>query len=581
MLQELQDNIDTDRVSETNNGRFFGNGHHNGNRHLPSSLPAEADNVDTQVRYREILFFFGRLIAHFILWDIVVKRMPLLGGWTNRTRPQRFRRWSYRFRLLAVQKGGVLIKLGQFMSARVDILPPEVTEELQGLQDEVPPVPLPQIWATIQAELGDTSLRFAHIETDPLAAASLGQTHRAWLLPSNGTTERGEAVVIKVQRPHIEAIVKTDLEALRVVSRWLMRYGPIRRRANVPALMEEFAYTLWEELDYESEADNAERFARMYADHERVYIPAVYRQHSTKRVLVLENVEGLKVNDLVALEAAGIDPKEVAAVVFDAYFQQFFRESFFHADPHPGNLFIRPRTDIPWTSDDGPRPFWLIFIDFGMVGHIRENVSDNLYKLLISVIQRDGSQLTEAYNNLGFFLPGSDLERIAEAQTILLERIWGRNLMELAQPDPQEVQELGQEFRDILFEFPFQIPQDFIYLGRAIGMMSGLMTSLDPEINPWYLIEQYGRQLMSEQRVEFTWETVLGLIRPYLATPGRVRKLLEDAEKGRLRLQTKPDRETLRRLERVEKRVGQLNWSVLGAAGIISAALLWRDRQRR
>lgn len=576
----------------TTNGSSAPNGHHQNGRIAPpnttiaaeqyTSTPPPIATIDTRARYRRILIFFGSAILHFIWWDILVRRIPVAGAFAARSRPRRFRRWAHRFRLLALEMGGVLIKLGQFLSARVDVLPPEITNELQGLQDEVSAIPTDVVWYILQEELGDLSQRFAIIEKDPLAAASLGQTHRAWLWPQNGASELGDAVVVKIQRPQIEIIVQTDLDALQVVSHWVMRYGPIRRRANVPALMEEFAYTLWQELDYEGEVDNAERFAAIYANHTRVYIPAVYRLHSTKRVIVLENVEGIKINDVDSIVAAGIDPKEVAAIVFDAYFQQFFRASFFHADPHPGNIFIRPRTDLPWDPDqEEGRPFWLTFVDFGMVGHISPQISKNIYKIMVSVVQRNGNALTEAYNDLGFFLPSADLDRIAEAQETLLDRMWGRNLMDLAQPDPEEIKELGQEFRDVLFEFPFQVPQDFVYLGRAIGMMSGLMTALDPNINPWYLVEKYGKELIAEQqREDLNLEGILNLLRPYLAAPSRVNKILEDAEAGRLKLQSKPDKETLYRLQQVEKKVGQLSWSILGAASIVSAALLWKDRNK-
>jgi predicted unusual protein kinase regulating ubiquinone biosynthesis (AarF/ABC1/UbiB family) len=477
--------------------------------------------------------------------------------------------------------GGVMIKLGQFLSARVDVLPPEITEELQGLQDEVPPVPSVEIFQVLRAELGDLARHFAHIEPEPLAAASLGQAYRAWLLPENGNTERGESVVVKVQRPSIEEIVQVDLDALKLVARWVMYYPPIRRRADVPALMEEFAQTLWEELDYEAEANSAEQFAIMFANNDRVYIPAIYRQHSTGRVLTLEDVEAIKITDVEAMTAVGIHSAEVADILFDAYFHQIFREGFFHADPHPGNLFVKPRTDLAWAEgDEGGRPFWLIFVDFGMVGRVADLMGDNLRKVLISVTQRDARQLTEAYNNLGFFLPGADLERIIEAQDTVLNRIWGRNLLELARPDPHEVQESGKEFRDLLFDFPFQVPQDFIYLGRAIGMMSGLVSLLDPEINPWYKIEKYGLELIQREAAQtLTWETAVNLIKPYLTTPARIQRLLEAAENGRLQLQNKADRDTLRRLDRLEKRIGQLSWSVLGAAGMVTAVLWWRKKK--
>lgn len=540
-------------------------------------------------RYLRILSFFSAIILHVILLDLLLGRVPLLRMWPRRTRSTRFRRWAHRFRLLAIDMGGVMIKLGQFLSVRVDVLPPEVTEELQGLQDEVPAESPQRMLAMLAAELGPLRQHFAEVEEAPLAAASLGQTHRAWLQPEAGQDGRGEAVVVKIQRPDIERLVRTDLAALRIVARWVMRYRPIRRRANVPALMEEFAETLWEELDYRSEADNAERFGDMYAHHNRIYIPAVYRALSTRRVIVLENVEAIKITDVDRLWNAGIDPSEVAEVMLTAYFEQIFKEGFFHADPHPGNLFVRPQEQVPWPPEvvngdrpaEGGRPFWLIFVDFGMVGHVPSLIGDNLRKLLISVTQRDAAQLTEAYDNMGFFLPGADLDRITEAQNAVLDRIYGRNLLELARPDPDEVEELGQEFRDLLFDFPFQVPRDFIYLGRAMSMASGLVTVLDDQINPWYYIEKFGRELLvSEEAQAFTWETAVDLFRSYLDTPRRIRHIIEDAEKGRLRVQSVPDRETVRRQEQMEKRISQLGWSILGAAGMVSATLLYLQRKR-
>ena len=563
----------------------------------PATQPLHNQNFRSNGRFRRILFFFGRIIAHLIIWDIVGGRVPLLGTAVRQSRPRRFRRWSRRFRELALDMGGVMIKLGQFLSARVDVLPVEITEELLGLQDEVTPEEPWRIMAVIRAELGDTQARFAEIEEAPLAAASLGQTHRAWLLPENGDEKRGtapstsatqsrssgQAVVIKVQRPNIDTIVETDLAALRIVARWTMRYRPIARRADVPALMEEFAKTLWEELDYRAEVDNAERFAEVYANDTRVYIPAVYRQHCTDSVIVMENVEAPKITDMAAMAAAGIDSREVAETLLDVYFEQIFRDGFFHADPHPGNLFVRPRPDIPWPLENGAqattgRPFWIVFVDFGMVGRVPTLMGDNLRQLLISVTQRDGRKLTEAYQNLGFFLPGADLVRIAEAQDAVLDRIWGRNLLDLARPDPAEIEELGQEFRDLLFDFPFQIPQDFIYLGRALGIVSGLVSQLDEQINPWYFIEKYGESLLtSREGQRFGLETAWQLIRPYLSTPAQVQRLLTLAENGRLRVQT--DRETLRQYERIEKRIGQLGWSIMGAAGMLSGTLLYLYRK--
>lgn len=541
-----------------------------------------------QVRYRRILTFFARVIAQIVWWDLMMGRVPGTRQRAVATRPERLRHMARDFRGLAIEMGGVMIKLGQFLSSRVDILPPEIIQELEGLQDEVPPADSRIVFNLLREQLGDISQRFEYIEPTPLAAASLGQVYRARLRTASGVSGVGASVVVKVQRPHIENLVRTDLAALRVVARWVMRYKPIRKRANAPALMEEFARTLWEELDYESEAENAEHFAQIHAGNPRVYIPKVYREHSTPRVVVLEDVEALKIADLDALQQAGIDTKEVADTLLEAYFQQIFVAEFFHADPHPGNLFVRPVSDHqPSGADSAPpksRPFQLIFVDFGMAVRVPKSVGENLRKVLVGVTQRDTRQLTEAYRDLGFFLPGADLDRIAEAQEVILNQIWGRNLLDLAQPDPREIEAVGREFRDLLYDFPFQIPQDFIYLGRAVGMISGLVSRLDPQINPWRQIERYGLQLIRgdslRQLRDFSLESIIEAIRPYLDAPARVQRLLEEAEKGRLRVQLKADRETVRQQERLEKRIGQLGWSVVTAAGILSATLIYLDRRR-
>jgi predicted unusual protein kinase regulating ubiquinone biosynthesis (AarF/ABC1/UbiB family) len=541
--------------------------------------PLTDEHID-QARYRRILRFFASVIASIIWWDLAVGRVPIARNRALSTRPQRLRQLSRDFRALAVEMGGVLIKLGQFLSTRVDVLPLEVTEELQGLQDEVPPADSRAVFALLRGELGNLSERFCDIDEEPVAAASLGQVYRARLRLDGGP---GPKVVIKVQRPGIEDTVRTDLAALRVVSRWVMRYRPIGRRANVPALMEEFAHTLWQELDYRAEADHADRFAQIHSDDARVYIPAVYRQHSTGRVVVLEDVESIRIDDVSALRQAGVDPKSVADVLLEAYFKQIFVAEFFHADPHPGNLFVRP-LPANLTAPDAPRPFQVVFIDFGMAVTVPAAVGESLRKLVIGVTQRNAVELVGAFRDLGFLLPGADFDRIVEAAETILDRVWGRNLLQLARPDPREVEELGREFRDLLYAFPFQVPQDFIYLGRALGMISGLVSTLDPDINPWRQIERYGQTLIRNRNLQplrdGNFESLLELLRPYFDLPFRLQRLFEDAENGRLKVQLRADRETLRHQERLEKRVGQLGWSILGAASILSATLIYLNRRR-
>lgn len=530
--------------------------------------------IEDRRRYRRILWFFGGIIGHFIVLDLLVGRLPFIGGRIRTSRPARFQQIARRFRALAIEMGGVMIKLGQFLSARVDVLPAEITAELAGLQDEVPPVPFPAIMAALQTELGDVTSRFAEIEERPLAAASLGQAHRATL---QGNSPGGASkVVVKVQRPGIEEVVRTDLAALRVVARWIMRYKPIRRRANVPALMEEFARTLWEELDYRAEAANAERFARIFAGEADVAVPKVYHEHSTGRVLTLENVEGIRINDVAAMCAVGIEPTAVAERLLDVYFKQVFQEGFFHADPHPGNIFVRLRPRPVNAPTDGPTPFQITFIDFGMMGNIQSLMGENLRRVLLAVAKRDARALTQIYQDMGFFLPGADLDRITEAQEAVLGRIWGRSLQEMTRPSADEIKELGSQFKDLLREFPFQVPQDFIYLGRAVGMLSGLTSQLHPEVNLWTQMEKYALEIVGNEGLKLFSPTVLiDEARSILAVPAQMRRLIQLAESGQFQVRTVEDAGVVRRLTQVERRIARLNTSIMASASLLAGALLY------
>ncbi|MGB1251659.1 MAG: ABC1 kinase family protein [Candidatus Promineifilaceae bacterium] len=539
----------------------------------------DVERID-RVRYSRTTFFFARVILSIIFWDLLIGRIPFLGRIPRRNRSHRLRLVARRFRVIAADMGGVMIKLGQFLSARVDVLPPEIIEELLGLQDEVPPVDQTEVDEALTRELGNPLDIFAEIEKEVMGAASLGQTYRAWLRTPEPNSP-SIPVVIKVQRPNIESLVYTDLAALRVVAKWIMRYRPISSRADVPALMEEFAVTLWEELDYKSEVKNAAQFAEMFEGYEGLHTPKFYEEHCTDRVLVMENVEGLKLTELDRIREIGIDPHQVADRLVDAYFSQVFEKSFFHADPHPGNLFLRERPDKP-RADGEPMPFDLIFIDFGMMGRVSAETRNLLQQVLISVTTRNARGLTKAYDELGFFLQDADLERIAEAQEKILNQVWGRDLADLANPDMGEIQELGSEFKDLLFDFPFQVPQNFIYLGRALGMLSGLSSMLNPTINPWFYIEDYGqRMLRSRETRQATGDYLLKTAREYAQIPGQVKHVLGEIERGKLKLQVKPDRKLEQQLDRLEKRGKQLNTTVVTAALLICGTILYVSAEPR
>jgi predicted unusual protein kinase regulating ubiquinone biosynthesis (AarF/ABC1/UbiB family) len=377
--------------------------------------PMEADSAHKPFklkrgRYRRTVWFFSFLFFRIIVWEVFISR--IMGEqFVARGRSQRWRHYSRRFRKLATDMGGVMIKLGQFVSSRVDVLPPEITDELIGLQDQVAIVPFDYIKQTVERELGPLESRFLWFNEEPIAAASFGQVHRAQL-------PNGDRIVVKVQRPNINDIVQTDLTSLKVVARLAMRYGPIRRRANIPDLLDEFARVLWEELDYRKEADHALTFASMFKDDPVIYVPSVYLEHSTHFVLTLEDVTSIKLNDYTALEKAGIDRKEVASRLLNCYLRQIFDERFFHADPHPGNIFVYPLPESAYMNGNGKkpasRPFYLIFIDFGMVGRLTPRLQEGLRETLIAVITQDSKKMIESYLKLGVLMPGADLQLGAE-----------------------------------------------------------------------------------------------------------------------------------------------------------------------
>jgi predicted unusual protein kinase regulating ubiquinone biosynthesis (AarF/ABC1/UbiB family) len=519
-------------------------------------------------RYRRIVLFFLRVVVSLFVWELILPRVGLR-GLSQRTRSARLRGLAVRFRALAVRMGGVLIKVGQFLSSRLDVLPQEITAELAGLQDEVPPENFADIRRVAEAELGATLAQtFAAFDETPMAAASLGQAHRAQVRATDESPP--QPVVVKVQRPQIEALIATDLAALGTVGGWLKRYPPIRRRADVPALLAEFTRILYEEIDYLAEGRNAETFAANFKGRAGVRIPRVIWSHTTRRVLTLEDVSALKITDYAAITAAGVDRAEVARRLFDTYLQQIFEDGFFHADPHPGNLFVSPLTPDSAEEDGGEASIaWqLTFIDFGMVGRVPSNLRAGLREAAIAVGTRDSARLVKAYQRLGVLLPHADLALLERAEAKAFERFWGKSMAELRQLGPQQMREFASEFRGLLYTLPFQVPEDLILLGRTVAILSGMCTGLDPHFNVWSGLAPYAQKLIAEEAAS-GWEFWLGeleaLARALLALPARTESVLGRMERGDLEVRVPQIAEQIGRLELAVRRM---------VGGVIFAALL-------
>ncbi|WP_369744772.1 ABC1 kinase family protein [Paenarthrobacter sp. AMU7] len=448
-----------------------------------------------RARYRRILRFAAWHLAVTWWFELFLPRVGLR-RLTERNLANRMRRFARRFHGLAVELGGLMIKVGQFMSSRLDVLPPEITSELEGLQDEVPPVPFHAIRALAEAELGaPLEAVFASVEETPIAAASLGQAHRAKLLSGNAEDTGLSSVVFKVQRPGIAEIVDVDLAALRKVGGWLSRIRLVSNRADVLALIKEFAQTSLEEIDYLNEAANSERFAADFADDARVTVPAVVWERTTRRVLTLEDVTAIKITDADSLRLAGIDPTEVAPVFASVMFDQLFTKGFFHADPHPGNIFVTPAND-----PSSEHPWKLTFIDFGMMGEVPVETRSGLRKLLIAAASRDGKGLVTAISDVGVLMQSADTAELERAMTQLFARFGGMGFAELRDVDPREFREFGTEFGSVIRSLPFQLPENFLLIIRAMSLTSGVCSSLDARFNLWDSVEPYAAQLLRDER---------------------------------------------------------------------------------
>ena len=509
-----------------------------------------------KARYRRITRFAGLALAQTWWFEIVLPRLGLT-KLAERSRVKRATKIARRFHDLALDLGGLMIKVGQFLSARIDVLPVEITRELEGLQDKVAPDAFDKILRLIERELDmPASVAFLALETEPIAAASLGQAYRATL--SDGLAEElgFSDVIVKVLRPGIEEIVDVDLKALRRIGGWLARVKLVSKRTDAPALVEEFAKTTLEEIDYFHETQNLERFAADFAGDVRVTTPSVVWERSARRVLTLSDVTAIKISDVDALVAAGLDPNAVAAELARVTFEQFFVTGFFHADPHPGNIFVTPQ---PAGSEID---FALTYIDFGMMGQISEELRANLQRFIFAVAARDARGWVAACERLGVLLPTADTVVLERAIGELFDRFGGVGVSDLVQIDPSEFRDFAIKFNEILRTLPFQLPNNFLFLLRAISLISGVTSSLNREFNMWDAVDPFARTLLNgggASTIKRFGKDALSTLNTLARLPQRLDSLATRAERGEL----------VMRNPELEQRVRSLDSSVRRATSAV------------
>ena len=535
-------------------------------------MSSGADNM--RARYRRILRFASWYLAITWWFELFLPRIGLVKI-AERTRSKRMQRFAKGFHALAADLGGLMIKVGQFMSSRLDVLPPEITKELEGLQDEVAPVSFAAIRTAIEAELGMPIERaFTMVDETPVAAASLGQAHRARLSPLDAADTGLDGVIIKVQRPGISEIIDVDLAALRKVGGWLSHVKLVSNRVDMPALVEEFAATSLEEIDYLHEAASSERFAAAFPNDDRVGVPVVVWERTTRRVLTLEDVTAIKITDVDSLRAAGIDPAEVAPVFAEVMFDQMFTKGFFHADPHPGNIFITPVT--PDTPGAGARGWILTFIDFGMMGEVPTRTRTGLRKMLIAAASRDGRGLVDAMNDVGVLLPSAETAELERAMTTLFARFGGMGFAELREVDPREFRDFAVQFGDVVRSLPFQLPENFLLIIRAMSLTSGVASALNPAFNLWDSVEPYAGQLLRDESGNLVQDIVKQTIEAagiVFRLPKRLDGLITRLDDGSLSVTVPALDKRIARLERsVRQAVAAVLFGVLLIAGVLLRA---------
>src|SRR3989440_810795 len=430
------------------------------------------------------------------------------------------------FRQTAIKLGVLMIKLGQFLSSRADLLPEQALAVLSSLQDEVPAEPFSHVVAVIEEELGKPiDQTFSYVESKATAAASVGQVHKAVL----GSTD--EEVGVKVQRPNIDQLVRMDLNSLKFVIRLITRFVNTGNLIDLKGVYREFERTVYEEIDFVTEAANCKRFKEMFKDDETIYIPEVYEEYTTRRLLVLEWIDGIKINDYAALEDAGIDRLEVANRTVQTYFHQFFEEGFFHADPHPGNIFVKSGTL-------GKVPI-IEFVDFGMVGTITSSVKQAMKDLFLSVVTRDSETMVQALSQLGFIGKGANLAALESGLRALLEQFYGLTLGEVRELDYPEV---AEEIGKLLYGQPFQIPAQYAFLGRAVSTLMGVSTGLAPDFNFIECATPYARKFLGINLESMRLTTqqlltqMLQAVTTLLRLPRSMERILTKLEEGQLEI---------------------------------------------
>ncbi|KAJ7530361.1 hypothetical protein O6H91_14G000800 [Diphasiastrum complanatum] len=498
------------------------------------------------------------------------------GGITEAKKKEKRKKLARWLKEGILRLGPTFIKIGQQFSTRVDILAQEYVNELAELQDQVPPFESETAIKIVEEELGrPVDKVFQRFDRDPIAAASLGQVHRARL--------RGQEVVVKVQRPGLKDLFDIDLKNLRVIAENLQKIDPKSDGAKRDwvAIYDECATVLYQEIDYCKEAENAEQFGKNFEKFDYVKVPKIYWELTTPQVLTMEYVPGIKINRIEALDQLGVDRKRLARYAVESYLEQILRHGFFHADPHPGNIAVDDR--------NGGR---LIFYDFGMMGSISSNIREGLLEAFYAVYEKNADKVLQAMVQMGVLVPTGDMTAVRRTAQFFLnsfeERLAAQKLekeaakaeialkMPLSKAEREEKKKLrlaaiGEDLLSISVDQPFRFPATFTFVVRAFSVLDGIGKGLDPVFDISEIAKPYALELLRFREVGYEvfirdfkkrWDRQAQAFSNLFRQPDRVAKLadvIQRLEQGdlKLRVRTLESERAFKRVATSQQTIGQ------------------------
>lgn len=455
-----------------------------------------------------------------------------------------------RLRQVLEELGPTFVKFGQILSLRSDLIPPSYTEEFSKLQDNVPPFPFEEVRDQIRIELGaEIEEIFSDFDPKPIASASLSQVHR-------GSLKDGTRVAVKVQRPRIRPLIESDIDLLYLLARIAERNIPELGFYAPRKVVREFERAVSRELDFTIEAANAERFRRNFNGSNEVYFPGVYNELSGKRILTMDFVDGIKITDT---QSFGYDPKLIARLGLKAVVEMVFRDGFFHADPHPGNVFVM----------EGNR---LAYLDLGLVGRVREDVRDKMLQLLLAIIREDFEEVVRIFYKIGIKEDDVDMSEFRADVIDVCEKHFGK---------PLKYIELGAFIKDILegsFRHRIRIPYEYALMCKALITMEGVGKKLDPEINIFkeshpYLVDIFKKRYNPNRITRDLTKTLITLTGIAQEAPPKIRGLLDSLESGRFKVRVE-DPGAEKRTARWEKTVNRIILTVLTSTIVLVSLTL-------